>query len=137
MKRFLASLTAIVFVVATLVVPASASAQTLSVTQEITITARVLPARSIVVNDKGQMIRIYSNTDENVTPMVYINKAPGEQTALTPKLKKQYQAVLAQHKNLIGIAIEVPLPARPVADTDLSSFLRKTVSIVLIPSLLR
>ena len=137
MKRFLASLTAFVFVATGLVMPTSVSAQTLSVTQEITITARVLPARSIVVNDSGQMIRIYSNTDEHVTPKVYINKAPGEQTALTPALKQQYQAVLAQHSNLNGIAIDVPLPVRPVANSDLRSFLRKTVSIVLIPTLVR
>lgn len=110
-----------------LVVPiSSVSAKTISITQTITITATVAPARSIVINDKGEMIKIYSNTTENVTPRVYLNDVPGEARPLTPGLLKQYKQVMSQQKNVVGVAIPVE---PPVADGDsVRSVLMKTIS---------
>jgi hypothetical protein len=110
--------------------PAAAGAQTISVSQTITITATVAPKRSIVVNDKGQMTKIYSNTDQNVEPGVYLNDVPGESRPLTPELKKQYDDIMAKQKKVIGVSIPVEPPratgesARNVLLSSLSSMLK-------------
>lgn len=107
--------------------PMSALADTLSITQTITVRATVLPARSIVVNDAGQMIKIYSNTNEAITPKVYLNHAPGAQAAMTPALQQQYDAIITSKKNLEGVAIDVPIPASSPLDSRLGNLLANTV----------
>lgn len=124
----------VLIVVATVMYATSAtvSADTLSVTQIITIKATVAPMRSIVVNDKGQMTMIYSNTDQNVTPKVYLNEAPGPERLLTPALKAQYDKILRHTKDKVGVAIPVSTPVptqvggklRQLLSNDISSLLR-------------
>lgn len=90
--------------------PSAAFADTISVSQTVVITATVAPARSIVVNDAGQMIKIYSNTNERVAPKVYVGKAPGPEVVLTPQLKSQYDHIMAQPGSKNGVEIPVALP---------------------------
>lgn len=116
--------------------PSTASAETKSVTQIITITATVLPARSIVVNDRGQMTKIYSNTDQDVTPKVYVNKAPGELGVMTPELQKQYDSIMAKTKQKVGVAIDVPIPTATRLEGRLSKLLSNTISIATKPQIL-
>lgn len=119
-------------VVVSLLLPHAASAQTISITQTITITATVAPARSIVINDQGQITKIYSNTAENVTPNVYVNEAPtGQRLPLTADLRSQYEQIISKQKNLAGVAIPV---APPVADNDnVRNFLMKNISTFIRP----
>lgn len=91
-------------------VPASAAADTISVTQVITITATVAPARSIVVDDAGRILSIVSNTNEAVIPTVYVNKVHGEERPLTPDLQSKYDSIIAQQTNLNGVEIPVAKP---------------------------
>jgi hypothetical protein len=124
--RFLGVLLALVSVL-TFTVTAPVSAGTISVTQTITVTARVLPKRSIVVNDKGQMTKIYSNTTENVTPKVYLNDVPGEARSLTPELLQQYYQVIGNQKHLAGVAIPVE-PPRATNTTSVKNIFIKNIS---------
>lgn len=106
----------------------SASADSLSTTQVITITATVAPARSIVVNDQHQMTMIYSNTAENVTPKVYLNKAPGPELALTPQLLSQYNQIMSHTKNKVGVAIPVNPPLATTLSAKLQHLFSATMS---------
>lgn len=114
-----------------LCMPINAAAHTVSVSQTITITAVVAPKRSIVVNDSGQMTKIYSNTNDTITPQVYLNDYPGAARPLTPELLEQYNAVISRQKFLNGVAIPVePQPADPASVREL---LTATVSAMLRP----
>lgn len=87
------------------------SAQTITVSQTITITARVAPTRSIVVNEQGVMTKIYSNTSDNVAPKVYLYDVPGKELPLTSALLQQYNEVIKQQKHVIGVEIPVNPPS--------------------------
>lgn len=110
-------------------VPGQAAAETLSISQTITITARVAPARSIIVNDTGRMTKIYSNTDEDVAPRVYLNDVPGPERPLTPQLLVQYKTIISQQNNLNGVVIPVPPPlppkTQPATKLSVASFFNK------------
>src|SRR3712207_5966059 len=110
MRRSFGKLFLMVIAVCMVAGSGTVSAGTISVTQTITITATVAPARSIVVNDQGQMTKIYSNTAENLTPKVYLYDVPGETRPLTPALLKQYNQIISQQKDLVGVAIPVDQP---------------------------
>lgn len=90
--------------------PGTAAAQTISVSQTITITARVAPARSIIVNEQGRMVKIFSNTDQPVTPKVYTNVVSNSPLPLTPLLQTQYYEIMSQQKKVIGVEIPVEPP---------------------------
>jgi hypothetical protein len=127
MRRVLGSVL-LLFVVLGLVITPAASASTMSVTQVITITATVAPTRSIVVNDAGQITKIYSNTNEKVTPKVYLNKAPGRELPLTPALLAQYDSVISQARFLNGI--EIPVEPPVAKGSAVQKMLTKTMSSV-------
>lgn len=58
-----------------MVLSGNASAYSQSVAQQIKITATILPARHVIVNDDDQIIKIISNTSAtNVSPTVYRNE---------------------------------------------------------------
>jgi len=113
-----------------LLLPAPAAAEAMAVSQVIVITATVAPARSIIVNDQGQATQIISNTPQNVTPKVYVNKMFGPEQPLTPSLQQQYRSVIAGHKNLNGVVIDVPLPVTQSVQGDLRTLLTKTMSVM-------
>ena len=119
----------VVMLFSLMLTPVAASADTISVTQVITITATVLPARSIVVNDAGRIMTIYSNTDEPVTPKVFLNKTHARELPLTPELKTQYDQIIADQKNMVGVKIPVA-EAQPTKEStkqrlSFASFINK------------
>lgn len=62
---------------------------------ETVITAHVMPVRHIVVDHEGVIQRIISNTSENVTPIVHLGTAEGEEILLTTDVKQRYESVIA------------------------------------------
>ncbi len=88
--------------------PQSASAVTAS--QTITITATVAPARSIIVNDQGEVLSVISNTDLYITPTVYLGKMHGPAQLLTPELLVKYNEIIKDRQDLAGIEILVEPP---------------------------
>lgn len=73
------------------------SANPVTITQEITVTAVVPAHRDIVLDNKGNITAVYSNTLEDVTPTAYrLAIASGNEVPLTPELYAAYrQAVPA------------------------------------------
>jgi hypothetical protein len=65
----------------------------------VTITAVIAPVRIILVNGRGVIIKILSNSPANVTPSVYKNKLNTKPTALTHSIYSQYSAII-QHADL-------------------------------------
>lgn len=49
----------------------TASAETFTRSNQITVNAVVLPAHSVIVDDYNQVIKIYSNTNQSATPTFY------------------------------------------------------------------
>ena len=114
MHKVLGVLVTLFAVATTMLLPVSVHAQTItSSEQQVIIHASVAASRIIVVNDKGQMTKIYSNTKENVLPQVHAGSPIGPEQALTPELLDQYNQVLATHHELQGVEIPVAIP-RPV-----------------------
>ena len=95
--------------------PLGSQAQAASVSQTITITAYVAPARSIIIDDQNRMKTIFSNTDQNVTPKVFIDSTQGKQMPLTKALHDKYDKIMANQSKVIGVEIPVELPK---ADDD-------------------
>ena len=94
MRKFWAAL-AIVFMLSPL---GGASADIISVSQEIHITGVVAPMRFIVLDGHGNIVEITSNTPENVTPQVYVGSIQhGQPAALTPALLKDYESKIRGH----------------------------------------
>lgn len=93
----------------------SVSAGRLSASGEITITARVVPAHYVIVNEQHEIIEITSNTAEKVTPRVFLSKvAAGSETALTQDVLRQYN-VLIPREGKIGTLYKKPVPAASVS----------------------
>jgi len=74
--------------------PVSAAAPTVA-GGETVITARVMPVRHIVVDHEGVIQRIISNTTENVTPIVHLGSAEGEEVVFTTDVKQRYESLIA------------------------------------------
>ncbi len=93
--KYLGALVAGILVAATLGSGTPVAAKTISVSDEITIQSRVLPRQSIIVNDKNQIIKIISNTTEDLMPKVYRNVIDSEnELMLTEDLLKQYRSLV-------------------------------------------
>jgi hypothetical protein len=75
----------------------AASADTISVARVITIHARILPARYIILNDAGVITEIDSNTSEDVQPKVYVHDThqAANQRRLTAELQREYDQIMA------------------------------------------
>ncbi|HSX36526.1 MAG TPA: hypothetical protein VLG13_00155, partial [Patescibacteria group bacterium] len=69
-----------------------ASADSMSVSVEIHITGIVPAMRNIVVDARGNIIEITSNTPDNVTPKVYLGSLQnGNEVPLTTAIQKDYE----------------------------------------------
>jgi hypothetical protein len=94
MKRFrgiFASFVAAIFIV----LPISASADTLSQTVIVTVRATVQPARYIIVDNHGTIQSIISNTSEDVTPTVYLGSIKQENAVpLSPQTLESYRQIV-------------------------------------------
>jgi hypothetical protein len=110
MKRAVSITMLFAVMIGPVLLPDAVSARAISVSQTITITARVAAARSIIVNEQGRMTSVISNTSEAITPKVYRSAMHGPQQPLTPELLAQYQSVIADRNDLEGIEIPVEPP---------------------------
>lgn len=109
--------------------PGVVSARSMSVSQTITITARVAAARSIIVNEQGRMMSVISNTHEAIAPKVYQDKMHGPERQLTPELDRQYRAIIADRKDLAGI--EIPVEPPRATDESVRKVLFGSISTIL------
>jgi hypothetical protein len=79
-------------------------AETITVSREIHVRAVVLPARTIVTDQHGQIVKIISNTPVDVLPAVYRGQvAKGSQQVLTKDIYSQYKRLLAHGSPGIGV----------------------------------
>lgn len=94
------------------------SARSLSLTQDLKVSAIVLPKRQIIVNQTGQITEITSNTLEDVTPIAILRDGTFDTAVqLTPELYEQYRAQVpvgtAQYGVLYNQAQTVVKAGRP------------------------
>lgn len=87
-----------------LVLPASASAQTITRTQKVVLNAVVLPAQYIIINDQGQITEVDSNSSIQALPQVYLGSIkPANARPLTPQLYLAYQNLVPKTSLAAGI----------------------------------
>lgn len=78
-------------------VPQAVRAETVySPEYTITVTARVLEHRTIIVDAKGTITQISSNTNNNITPDVHFLSYDGPRAVLTPEISRQYQHLMSR-----------------------------------------
>lgn len=122
-------LRALLFLAILAVAPAvgveAAPATTLTVNGgQLEVKARVLPIHTIVVDEKGAIERIYSNTaEDNATPRVYrVSIAAANEQPLTTELQAAYRRLMPAGQSRIGLLYErnpltVILGAPPVSSS--------------------
>ena len=62
---------------------------------ETVITARVMPVRHVVINKDGMILRIVSNTSEDVSPIVHLGSFEGPEIALSDEARGSYDRLIA------------------------------------------
>jgi hypothetical protein len=110
MHKVLGVLVAVFAVVFFLASPVTAHADTASSEQQVVIHAAIAASRLIIVNDQGQMVTIYSNTSQAVTPEVHVSSPAGARQPLTPELLHQYNQFIQGQPKMAGVQLHVPLP---------------------------
>jgi homoserine trans-succinylase len=60
----------------------------------IVVTAVIAPVRYVLIDNKGNIKEILSNTKENITPKVYINSLSSSQATLTIQVYQRYEAII-------------------------------------------
>jgi hypothetical protein len=87
------------------------AAESLPSTQEIKVTAVVPSHRDIVLDNKGRITQITSNTLEDVTPGVYAGDIrPQNKKDLTPALMTEYRKYVPDGTAKYGTLYEAGLP---------------------------
>ncbi|HUD05631.1 MAG TPA: hypothetical protein VMR18_01760 [Candidatus Saccharimonadales bacterium] len=64
----------------------------------VTISAAIAPVRYILVDNRGTITEILSNSQENVTPIVYKNKLGSVPITLSQAIYSQYIAIMTNIK---------------------------------------
>src|SRR5689334_4660334 len=100
-----------------------------SVVQELHVKAEVLEHRDIILDNRGQILRIISNTLQDVTPVVYVSDTiPENQRPLTDELYQQYRRLVPEGTAKYGTLYEarVTLTTAPSnlspRDTKITTF---------------
>jgi hypothetical protein len=97
MKSFWMGLPVLIFA-SSLALPSGVSADTLSQSAVVTVRATVLPARYVIVDERGVITSIITNTSQDVIPTAYLGSiSPENARPLTPQLLESYQKII---KNL-------------------------------------
>lgn len=79
--------------------------------QELHVQAIVPHHRDIVLDHTGRIVRIFSNTAEDVRPTVYVGSiAPKNKKPLTDKLYGQYRRHVPEGTAAYGVLYERSLP---------------------------
>lgn len=88
-------------------------ARTLSSSQELTVTAVVPAHRDIIVDNRGKILTITSNTLEDITPKVFLGSVtPENEQVLTPELLQEYRRLVPENTAQYGKLYEASLQAR-------------------------
>lgn len=87
----------LISLVATSACPVRAAPQ--SAGGSVIIRAAVAPVRYILVDDRGKIREILSNSPTDVTPLVYKNKFDTKPIALSPAIYDQYAAIMTRVDN--------------------------------------
>lgn len=75
-----------------------------AVVQEVHVTAIVPPMRHIIISTTGQILRITSNTAQDVTPVVYIgNDIQTNERPLTQALFERYRELVPSGSDKVGV----------------------------------
>lgn len=82
----------------------SASAETITKSGKINVKARVIPAHTIVIDEQGEVVRITSNTSEEITqPRVFmVQIAAGNEKPLTDDIYKEYRRLVSPRQGKPG-----------------------------------
>jgi hypothetical protein len=75
----------------------------------ITVSATVLPAKYVYVNDKMRITKIVSNTPNDAPIIPLSNSLPTQKVPLTPEISQQY-AQISKQVNLLKYGQVYPLP---------------------------
>lgn len=77
-------------------VPGHTAAIMRSAAQQIKITATVLPAHTVIVDEEDQIKMVVSNTNiRDISPTIYLNQVlPENARPITPKLSKSISTIL-------------------------------------------
>lgn len=59
----------------------------------VTIVASVAPLRTVIVDNDLNIIKIYSNTMQNVRPQVYLGGLDGAEQPFSDSISRQYQSL--------------------------------------------
>jgi hypothetical protein len=95
---------------------AQAPLETRSVVQELKVTARVAPVRHIIVDRTGQIIRITSNTPEDVRPQVFLlDSRPANVRPLSDETYRAYRSLVPAGTARYGVLYERGLPVAQLA----------------------
>ncbi len=71
------------------------------ITQELHVTAKVLPMRRVIVDNQGQILRITSNTTESISPTVFRGSdTPENQIALSPEIANAYKSLVPSNAGI-------------------------------------
>lgn len=73
-------------------------------TQELSVTATILPMRHIVIDTAGRIVRITSNTRDDVQPQVYIgDDTPGNEQPINTSIMQSYRRLVPAGSQKIGV----------------------------------
>lgn len=94
-----------------IMLPAAASAETISVERKIVVQAKVMPAQYIVIDGQGKIMEIGSNTNADVVPQVFLTRPGAEnQQPMTPELYAQYRGLVPAGKSHPGVLYKYQAP---------------------------
>jgi hypothetical protein len=65
-------------------------------TQKLTIVATIIPMRSIIVDNNFVIQKVYSNTNEEVRPTVFLMQLDGTQVSYSTAVQLQYESLKSQ-----------------------------------------
>lgn len=105
MKLFFGKIVLASLAVVTLSIPiATVSAQTTSPTNTIIVTAQILPNHYVTIDQYGNILEISSNTDQDVTPRVFVNSVEkANEVPLTDDVFVFYRDLVPTGSSKVGV----------------------------------
>lgn len=94
--------------------------------QQLRTSGQVLPAQHIVINEKGEITQILSNTSEDVMPKVYLKEiASGNERSITPEIQERYRQLVPPGSAKPGILYQKSILEQSlVVESNISTTLR-------------
>lgn len=92
---------------------------------ETVITARVMPVRHVVINKEGTILRVVSNTSEDVSPIVHLGSFEGPEVTMSEEARATYDRLVAH--------LDMSRPADYVRKSDAEIALMQWRDLAVIP----